>query len=136
MLRSDVVRVAANDTLRDAAARRGIFVGSAVADDLISNPNKDPSYITVLQQQYDLYTAENAYVRTTLCILSMANRLLCSIARIAMLIADASLAQRSLKTTCSPTADATPFSIRCAYSYGHNLSVSFDMYPCVFEAAS
>ena len=50
--------ILANETLRDAAAKRGVYVGTAADSALLKDP-KDPQYITTLSQQYDLITAEN-----------------------------------------------------------------------------
>lgn len=52
-------RARANTTLRAAAAKRGIYVGSAVDPELFNDPS-DPLYAAVLTREYDLYTAENS----------------------------------------------------------------------------
>lgn len=48
----------AAETLRTAAARRGIFVGAAANENVLES-GQDPLYATTLAAQYSLLTAEN-----------------------------------------------------------------------------
>jgi hypothetical protein len=48
----------ANESLRDAAAKRGVSIGTAASQGYIQNTS-DPLYASTLATEYDLVTAEN-----------------------------------------------------------------------------